>query len=159
MDARQARRTGVVRRLVAVAAAALAALGVSGVYASTMSVSAAGHLGAGSTAVQSSCVTGPAAIAPLDSTKVWNTTANFWVYPDLTVSGDFHNCAVGDKVLVTIFQPGSAPTTVAADYSLRAADISSTASFTVTLATATSGTPYLPATAAATSDYGLLVHS
>lgn len=159
MDRRHTDRRALVRRLLAVAVAALAALGVSGVYASAMSVSAAGHLGAGSTAVQSSCVTGPAAIAPLDSTKVWSITENFWVYPDLTVSGDFHNCAVGDKVLVTIFQPGSAPTTVAAEYSLRAADLSPTASFTVTLATATSGRPYLPATAAATSDYGLLVHS
>lgn len=159
MNSRPRWRTGIARRLVAVVAAALAALGVAGAYASSMSVSAAGHLGAGSAAVQSGCVTGAAAIIPLDSTRVWSTTENFWVYPDLVVSGDFHACAAGDRVLITVFQPGSAPTTVAAEYSLRPADVSSTASFIVTLATATSGKPYLPATASGNSDYGLLVHS
>ena len=108
--------------------------------------------------MQASCVTGAASIIPLTSTQYWNTTENFWVYPDLTVSGDFHNCVAGDKVQIAVFVPGSAPVTVAAPYTLTSGNISSTASFTVTLTTAT-GTPYLPATAAGVDSYGLLVHS
>ena len=147
------------RRLAAVAAAGLVALGAAGAYASSMSVAATGHLGAGSAAAQSSCISGPASITPLDSTRAWNTSENFWVYSDLVVGGDFHNCAVGDRVLITVFQPGSVPATVAAEYTLRAADLVSAASFTITLSTATSGKPYLPATASGNSSYGLLVHS
>jgi hypothetical protein len=108
--------------------------------------------------MQGSCVTGAASIVPLDSTRYWNATENFWVYPDLVVSGDFHNCVAGDRVAIAIYVGGSAPVTTAQEYTLKAADISASASFTVTLTTAV-GTPYLPATAAGVDSYGLLVHS
>lgn len=146
------------QRLLAAALAGLAGLTVTSGYASAMSMSAKGHIGAGSVSMQASCVTGSASIIPLDSTKVWNTTENFWVYPDLVVSGDFHNCVAGDNVNIAVYVSGSAPTTIAAPYALKAGDISATASFTVTLTTAT-GTPYLPATAAGVSSYALLIHS
>lgn len=146
------------RRILAVAVSMLVGLTLSGAYASSMVVQATGRLGAGGAPMQSSCVTGAASIVPLDSTRYWNTTENFWVYPDLVVAGDFHNCVVGDKVAIAVYVGGSAPITTAAEYALKAADISATASFTVTLTTA-SGTPYLPATAAGIDTYGLLVHS
>lgn len=159
MSACPSRRPSLREKVVVLAAALLAGLAVSAAHASAMSVAASGHLGAGSAPAQSSCLNGPVAITPRDATKFWDVAENFWVYPDVVVSGDFRGCAVGDRLLLTVFVPGSAPTTIAAEYALRPGDLVAQASFTVTLATATSGKRYLPATAIGNSSYGLLVRS
>lgn len=146
-------------RILAVTAAGLLALGFSGVFAASMSVAASGHVGAGAVPVQSSCLTGTVSIVPLQATRYWDTGENFWVYPDLVLSGDFRGCRAGDQVLVSVFVPGNAPTTVAAPYTLKTGDLVAGASLTIPLATASSGKPYLPATTATDSSYALLVHS
>ncbi|HEX2858540.1 MAG TPA: hypothetical protein VHO26_13850 [Propionibacteriaceae bacterium] len=78
------------KRIVVVAAAGLLGLGAAGVYASAMSVSATGGIGAGTAAEQSSCATN-VDVHPYGD-PVWNATEKTFVYSSLQVSGDFSAC-------------------------------------------------------------------
>lgn len=77
-------------RLAALAAAAVVGLGGAGVYASAMSVSAIGGIGAGTTAEQASCATN-VDVHP-NGDPAWNASEKTWVYTGLKVSGNFTAC-------------------------------------------------------------------
>lgn len=85
------------KKVAAIGAAGIVALGGAGLYAGSMTVSTTGTLGAGSVAVQASC-TSTVNITPGEAT--WNETALAYTYSSVSVvlAGD-HTC---DGLVATV---------------------------------------------------------
>lgn len=149
------------KQIAAVAAAGVVGLGASAAYASTMAITATGHIGAGSALVQSSCATN-VNIHPSGTdgaSPVWNATDKTWVYSQVKITGDFSNCKAGYKVNGTIVDSTSGAVQFnTAEYTLLDSDIKSNAAFFVNVTPGAINKSYLPATTDNLT-YGLIVRS
>ena len=144
------------RKVVAVAASLLLGLGTAGMYASSMSVSATGGIGAGSAAEQASCATNVDVHPNGDPT--WNTTEKTWVYTSLKVTGNFTACTDSAsrtyKVQGVVSDATGAAVLNTSVYTLNPSDTS----LVLTLTTGTWSKTYMPADIDNLS-YGLIVRS
>jgi len=140
------------KKVAAVGAAGIVALGGAGLYAGSLAVTAPGALGAGSVAVQASCASA-ATIVP--GTSAWNVETEKFVFTTLVVdytAGDTSCLNQLAKVNVYADLNGAELSTNAGTYAIQAADVTDTA-FTVTI-------PAVAADiAAADYKYGLLIQA
>lgn len=141
------------KKVAAIGAAGIVALGGAGLYAGSLTVTAPGALGAGSVAIQASCASA-AAITPGAST--WNPATEAFEFSTLVVDYTVGSgSCLNQEATVNVYNTtnGSELSTNATPYPIDADDVTATA-FTVTL-----DDPVDASINPSTFSYGLLIQA